>query len=160
MENKRNESTPIIEKDYADDITSSNSLSGDEIKNVELERKNLKYGKGLTLNEYKSSVHDHTKSKVPLISSIILDPITRYRIYGTFPSKFLIHVALVFLCTTFTMMQNEIDNELLNPQIVAFNYYFLNDESMDDFNKLAEEYPKRKDFYSISDLNDFVSNSV
>ena len=54
MENKRNEFTPIIEKDYADDITSSNSLSGDEIKNAELERKNLKYGKGLTLNEYKS----------------------------------------------------------------------------------------------------------
>ena len=58
------------------------------------------------------------------------------------------------------MMQNEIDNELLNPQIVAFNYYFLNYESMDDFNKLAEEYPKRKDFYSISDLNEFVENSV
>ena len=31
---------------------------------------------------------------------------------------------------------------------------------MMDFNKLAEEYPKRKDFYTVGELNEFVKSSV
>ena len=55
------------------------------------------------------------KSKVPLVSTIILDPVARYQIYGTFPWKMLIHICLVLISSGYAFQQQNVDQTILNP---------------------------------------------
>ena len=51
----------------------------------------------------------------PIVSSIILGPIDRYRIYGIFPFKLLIHILLVLSTSVFMFIKNDEAVKVLKP---------------------------------------------
>ena len=85
---------------------------------------------------------------MPLISSLILDPVARYQIYGTFPWKLLIHICIVIVSSAYSFDKHSIDQTILNPQIKVFYWQFLNTD-MSEYNVFAGEYAKDHSFYTV-----------
>lgn len=100
----------------------------------------------------------HKVSHVPLISSIILGPILRYRFYGQFPTKMFIHVLILCLASIYAFKANEEHVNILAPQYKAWLYQFMDKDT--DFNSLGDDIARRKTYYKLSDFRDDVRSFV
>ena len=129
----KDQKSPFKKANPSNYNTSKSSLSA---------QKSIEYNKSIIKNHNKD-VYKHIAGAIPLVSSIILDPLSTYVKYGQFPRKLMVHLLLLILSSSYAFLQNERDQTLLNPQIQSFYYYFLNpDNSSEDYNQLTEEYPK------------------
>ena len=97
---------------------------------------------------------------MPLKSKVILGPIEKYKWYGVFPGKFVVHLLIVILSSQLGLYYNAHNNDLYLPQTVMFFYTFLSDNDLADFQQLTGEYAKDQLFYDIEDMNTFVNSSV
>jgi hypothetical protein len=64
---------------------------------------------------------------VPLKAKVLLSPIERYKWYGVFPGKFLIHLVIVILASVISIDNNIMNEDIFTPQNVVFFFTFLSD---------------------------------
>ena len=77
----------------------------------------------------------------------MLSDLQKYRIYGTYPWKIIVHLALVIFCSIWALSINEIDRSVKDSQKVAFHFLFLNDDPK-EYNEI-EGYSREKVLFNI-----------
>jgi hypothetical protein len=56
---------------------------------------------------------NNMKNEIPLKAQVLLDPISKYKIYGVFPWILFIHVLTVILDSTILLEINDVSGDLL-----------------------------------------------
>lgn len=102
---------------------------------------------------------NHNLVSIPLKSSILLGPLTKYAYYGQFPFKVAIHLVVCVLAGLLAFQQNRMDQEQFLPQVLAFYFKFLLRDDVSSINTL-EGKDNRVEFYKVPEMRDFITNST
>ena len=92
--------------------------------------------------------------KLPLIDKITYGPIKKYKVYGRFPWKMLVHVVLVMFVTFLIIWSVETTGGYSRSELLIFYRMFV-DGSIE---VNAVDFETTKYFYNLSEVTDFVNN--
>ena len=56
------------------------------------------------------------KNEIPLKAEVLLDPISKYKIYGVFPWILFVHILTVYIDSSMLISINNISGELIRKQ--------------------------------------------
>ncbi len=94
-------------------------------------------------------------NEMPLKDSLFLSPIEKYKIYGRFPWKMVIHILLVIATTVQAIMTiSERTQYTRSQERILYNMF------ISDSDKTDVDFARKTYLFSVSDLRDHLNNSV
>lgn len=103
--------------------------------------------------------HAHLMTTIPLKSTVLLGPLHKYKWYGSFPRKFLLHIFIVCVSVWLAFFSHRKNATLFEPQIVVFFQQFLN-PGIGDYQQLTGDYSRNRAFFDVDKLQEFINTSV
>lgn len=93
--------------------------------------------------------------KMPLKDSLFMSPIDKYKLYGRFPWKMIIHILLVIATTAQAILIIANTTKYTRSQERLFYNIFVSDSD-----KTSIDYPRMTYLYSVYELREHVSSSI
>lgn len=107
-------------------------------------------------DDYKhSQIKSIHPEEVPLKDDLFLSPIEKYKIYGRFPWKMIIHIFLVIVTTAQGIMTIAGTTQYTRAQERLFYNFFVADTDRTDL-----DYSRKTYLYSVSQLRDHIKFSL
>ena len=106
-------------------------------------------------SEFFRLIKDYSNpSHIPFKDKLYLTPTEKYRIYGKFPTRLILDIALAIVITIQITMINGPTTEYTKAVERFFYDIFLQNDNLND-----KEYPRMKYIYRMNDLSKFVRDS-
>ena len=99
--------------------------------------------------------NENDNNEMPINDKISLSPIDKYRIYGKFPWKMLIHIMLILATTMQAIVVINSTTDYCRGQERVFYNNMISDSDKED-----PDYPRVNYIYSISQLREHLRNSL
>ena len=106
---------------------------------------------------------ENNEIKMPLKESLFLSPIEKYKLYGRFPWKMVIHIALVITTTTQVHSNNYNKAILILSNITSYSRAqerLLYSMFIEDTDKTDLDYKRFTYLFSVKDLKNHVNSSI
>lgn len=102
-----------------------------------------------------SNLTSINEDEMPINDKITLSPIDKYRIYGKFPWKMLIHIMLILATTMQAIVVINATTDYCRGQERVYYNIFISDSEKED-----PDYPRVNYIYSITQLREHLSWSI
>ena len=99
--------------------------------------------------------NENDNNEMPINDKISLSPIDKYRIYGKFPWKMLIHIMLILATTMQAIVVINSTTDYCRGQERVFYNNMISDSDKED-----PDYPRVNYIYSITQLREHLSWSI
>jgi hypothetical protein len=111
--------------------------------------------KKINEKEKSNDLADFTVDEMPLKDTIFLSPIEKYKIYGRFPYKMIIHILLVLVTTSQGIMTIAETTQYTRAQERLFYNFFVADSD-----RTIVDYSRKTYLYSVDQIRDHLRISV